>query len=97
LAGQLFNAAWIAAESSPPLGDNVAQTVEREGIPPFDIIPGFQAKFLSAGMIVCPSANGEERTHAKNRTDALSLPQELERAFGRNPTVIFAAPLRADQ
>src|SRR5882762_8813188 len=52
--GQLSNFAWIAAESSPPLGERVAQMVVRLGIPPLDIIPGFQGKFLSDAMIVCP-------------------------------------------
>jgi len=46
-----FNLAWIAAESSLPLGESVAQMVARLGIPPLDIIPGFQGKFLSAGII----------------------------------------------
>src|ERR1700730_12064080 len=49
--GQLSSCAWIATESSPPLGESVAQIVVRLGIPPFDIIPGFHAKFLSGGMI----------------------------------------------
>src|ERR1700730_4764436 len=48
---QLFNFAWIAAELSPPLGERVAQMVVRLGIPPLDIIPGFQVKFLSDGII----------------------------------------------
>src|SRR5882762_9447392 len=50
--GQLSNFAWIAAESSLPLGERVAQMVVRLGIPPLDIIPGFQGKFLSDGMTV---------------------------------------------
>jgi hypothetical protein len=49
--GQLSNFAWIAAESSLPLGDSVAQLVVRVGTPALDVIPGFHAKFLSGGMI----------------------------------------------
>jgi hypothetical protein len=67
----------------------VAQTVERRGIPPFDIIPGFQMKFLSAGMIVWPRASCDEATLAKiMRADAPSLPQELKRAIEQLPPVI---------
>ena len=77
LEGQRFNANWIAAESSLPLGERVAQMVVRLGIPPLDIIPGFQAKFLSGGIIGldCPSANGEEM---KIRADAPSIPDDLK-------------------
>src|ERR1700724_3039648 len=56
--GQLSSFAWIAAESSLPLGESVAQMVVRLGIPPLDIIPGFQVKFLSAGMIDCAAVTG---------------------------------------
>jgi hypothetical protein len=47
----------------------------RLGIPPLDIIPGFQVKFLSGGIICvdCPSANCEEKRLAKIRTDAPSI------------------------
>jgi hypothetical protein len=43
----------MRVESSvvPLPGASVAQTVERLGMPLFDIIPGFQAKFLSGGII----------------------------------------------
>src|SRR5215831_15861940 len=40
----------MAAESSIPLGERVAQITVRSGIPPLDIIPGFQEKFLSDGI-----------------------------------------------
>jgi hypothetical protein len=33
------------------MGASVAQMVVRAGTPPLDIIPGFQAKFLAAGII----------------------------------------------
>jgi hypothetical protein len=51
LGGQLSNFAWIATESSPSLGESVAQMVVRSGTPPFDIIPGFQENILAAGII----------------------------------------------
>jgi hypothetical protein len=57
-AGQAARAALIAAVSSPPLGDSVEQMVVRLGIPPLDVIPGFQAKFLSAGIIGPPGGGG---------------------------------------
>ena len=81
--GQLSNCAWIAAESSLPLGERVAQMAVRLGIPPLDIIPGFQAKFLSGGIIcVDPSANCEEKRLAKIRTDAPSIPDDLKCEIG---------------
>lgn len=49
--GQLSRAAWIAAESSWPLGEIVAQTVVRAGIPPTDIRPGYHGKARSEGRI----------------------------------------------
>src|SRR5215475_24275 len=61
--GHAFTAACIAAESSPPLGDNTApHRVRLVGIPapegpPLDIIPGFQGKFLSDGIIVWASTS----------------------------------------
>jgi hypothetical protein len=61
LEGQLFNFAWIAAESSPPLGESVAQIVVRLGTPPFDIIPGSQENVLSAGII--PNACVDAAAH----------------------------------
>jgi hypothetical protein len=51
LEGQLSNFAWIAAESSPSLGESLAQMIVRLGTPPLDIIPGFQENILSAGII----------------------------------------------
>jgi hypothetical protein len=51
LKGQLSNFAWIAAESSPSLGESVAQMVVRSGTPPLDIIPGCQENNLAAGII----------------------------------------------
>jgi hypothetical protein len=78
--GQLSSFAWIAAESSLPLGERVAQMVVRLGIPPLDIIPGFQVKFLSGGIIPVdfPSANCEVKRLAKIRTDAPSIPDGLK-------------------
>src|SRR5271169_4083168 len=65
LEGQVFNLAWIAAESSPPLGERVAQMAVRLGIPPLDIIPGFQGKFLSDGITcACASAPKNKRQNA---------------------------------
>jgi hypothetical protein len=75
--GQLLIAAWIRAESTPPLGESVAHMVVRLGTPPLDIIPGFQAKFLFGG-IICPSANCAEKRLAKIRTDAPSIPDDLK-------------------
>jgi hypothetical protein len=58
--------------------------VVRLGIPPLDIIPGFQVKFLSGGIIRgdCPSATCEEKRLAKIRTDAPSIPDDLKREIG---------------
>jgi hypothetical protein len=57
--------------------------VVRLGIPPLDIIPGFQGKFLSGGIIcVDPSANCEEKRLAKIRTDAPSIPDDLKCEIG---------------
>jgi hypothetical protein len=69
------------AESFAPLGERVAQMVVRLGIPPLDIIPGFQVKFLSGGIICVdsPSANCEEKRLAKITTDAPSIPDDLKR------------------
>jgi hypothetical protein len=50
-AGQLSSLAWIACESSLPLGEIVAQTVVRFGIPPTDVRPGFQGNARSEGRI----------------------------------------------
>ncbi|MGC3996239.1 MAG: hypothetical protein QM767_01365 [Anaeromyxobacter sp.] len=50
-AGQAWMAALMAAVSSPPLGDSVAQRVERAGIPPWLISPGFQMVRRSASMM----------------------------------------------
>jgi hypothetical protein len=54
--------------------------VVRLGIPPLDIIPGFQVKFLSGGIICvdCPSANCEEKRLAKISTDSPSIPDGLK-------------------
>ena len=67
--GQLSSFAWMAAESSPPLGERVAQTVVRLGIPPLDIIPGFQGKFLSGGIICvdCPSVTCNEASSTADK------------------------------
>ena len=68
LAGQVSNFAWIAAESSPPLGERVAQMVVRLGIQPLDVIPGFQAKFLSYGITcACASAPKNKRKNAARK------------------------------
>src|SRR3954462_14981256 len=67
-AGQESSFAWIAAESLPPDGESVAQVVARLGTPPFDIMPGFQAKFLSEGIIDCATATcGKAITVVKTR------------------------------
>lgn len=50
-AGQLSSLAWIAAESSFPLGEIVAHVVIRFGMPPTDIRPGFQGNARSEGRI----------------------------------------------
>jgi len=54
--------------------------VVRLGIPPLDIIPGFQVKFLSGGIICadCPNANCEVKRLAKIRTDVPSIPDGLK-------------------
>ena len=67
-----------------PIGERVAQMVLRLGIPPFDIIPGFQVKFLSGGIICVdwPAANCEEKRLAKLRTDAPSIPDDLTCEIG---------------
>ena len=56
-AGQALMAAWIRAVSSaaPPRGASVAQTVDRTGMPPAPIIPGFQAVARSAGRMALGS------------------------------------------
>jgi hypothetical protein len=58
--------------------------VVRLGIPPLDIIPGFQVKFLSGGIICAdfPSTNCEEKRLAKLRTDAPSIPDDLKCEIG---------------
>jgi hypothetical protein len=49
-----------------------------------DIIPGFQVKIRHGGIICvdCPSANWEEKRLAKIRTDAPSIPDDLECEIG---------------
>src|SRR5207302_9832422 len=58
--------------------------VVRLGIPPLDIIPGFQVKFLFGGIICvdCASASCEEKRLAKNRTDAPSISDDLKCEIG---------------
>ena len=50
-AGQVLMAPWIQAVSSstPPRGVSVEQIVDRTGMPPTPINPGFQAVARSAG------------------------------------------------
>src|SRR5260221_9022364 len=56
-AGQASTAACIAAELSPALGDSVAPHCERfVGMPPTEVIPGFQGNPLSAGKGNCAKA-----------------------------------------
>src|SRR5215831_17763907 len=88
-AGQLSNFAWIAAESFAPLGESVAQTVVRLGTPPLDIIPGFQAKFLSAGMI-WPSASCDGKMRLANtRTVACTNAHGLKCENGQTRPMIL--------
>src|SRR5262245_15589645 len=100
-AGQASRLAWILAESSAPDGERVAQVVLRLGTPPFDISPGFQAKFLSAGMIDCPNATGDEKIKVvKIIADAANVCENVAPAIPQSRTAILAsttvitAPLR---
>src|SRR5229473_2939073 len=62
-AGQVLMAAWIRAVSScpPPRGVSVEQTVDRMGMPPTAIIPGFHTVARSAGrkMLGSPLSGGD--------------------------------------
>src|SRR5215510_6507306 len=72
--GQRLSCAWIRVESSRPLGERVAQTVVRLGMPPLDINPGFQANVRSVG-IICPNARcGGQKRGKKIRVAAPSSP-----------------------
>src|SRR5215813_11738402 len=103
-AGQASSLAWIAAESSPPAGDRVAQIASRPGTPPFDIIPGFHAKFLSEGTIDCPNATGDEKIKVvKIIADAANVCDNVAPALAQLRTAILAstivitAPLRSSR
>src|SRR5215813_11987470 len=94
-AGQASSLAWIAAESSPPVGDRVAQMVLRFGTPPFDIMPGFQAKFLSEGIIDCPIAACEKKIKpAKIMVDVATVFENVPCAMVKRRGAILASTNR---